>query len=45
MMRPGTTKEDLPSTYDIKVYLQKEFVARIQEIKDEIKVGQNVYAT
>jgi hypothetical protein len=45
MMRPSTMKEDLLSMYNVKVYLQKQFVACIQETKEEIKVSLNVYAT
>ena len=45
MIRPSSIKEDLPSAYNVKVYLQKQFIARIQEIKEEISVSLNVYAT
>ncbi|KAH9172052.1 hypothetical protein EDB89DRAFT_1833063, partial [Lactarius sanguifluus] len=32
MMRPKSTNKDLPSMYDIKTYLHKEFVHRMKEI-------------
>ncbi|KAH9164781.1 hypothetical protein EDB89DRAFT_1859001 [Lactarius sanguifluus] len=41
MMRPKSTNKDLPSTYDIKIYLRKEFVHHMKEIEDEVKVSPN----
>ncbi|KAH9021044.1 hypothetical protein EDB85DRAFT_1872066 [Lactarius pseudohatsudake] len=38
-MRPQSTKEDLPSAYDIKVYLRNRFVNHMKEVADEIKVS------
>jgi hypothetical protein len=43
MMRPGSTKEDLPSAYNIKAYLCKEFVDHMNEIAEEIKVSPNMF--
>ena len=42
-MRPQSTKEDLPSTYDIKVYLRNRFVDHIKEVAEEIKVSPNAF--
>jgi hypothetical protein len=43
MMRPGSTKEDIPSAYNIKAYLRKEFVEHMKEITEEIKVSPNMF--
>lgn len=37
-MRPKTTKEDLPSAYDVKAFLRKEFVRHIEGLASEIQV-------
>jgi hypothetical protein len=37
-MRPKTTKEDLPSAYDVKAFLRKEFVRHIEGLAAEIQV-------
>ncbi|KAF8198601.1 hypothetical protein BJ912DRAFT_801757, partial [Pholiota molesta] len=37
-MRPKTTTADLPSSYDVKVYLHNEFVKYISELKKSIMV-------
>ena len=39
MMRPGSTKEDLPSAHNIKVYLHKAFTAHVEELVKEIKAS------
>ena len=44
-MRPSSVKEDLPSAYNVKNHLRKEFVARMEELKEEIKVSMNMFAT
>ena len=38
-MRPKSTTSDLPSTYDVKVYLHNEFVKHMGKVKEEIKVS------
>ncbi|KAI0244897.1 hypothetical protein BJV78DRAFT_1144378 [Lactifluus subvellereus] len=38
-MRPKTTIKDLPSTYDITMYIHNQFVERLQELKKEILVS------
>ena len=38
-MRPKSTTSDLPSTYDVKVYLHNEFVKRMGKVKEEITVS------
>ena len=38
-MRPKTTKQDLPSAYDVKTYLRKEFTRHIEGLMAEIKVS------
>jgi len=37
-MRPKATSNDLPTTYDVKVYLHNQFVKHIQKLKGEITV-------
>jgi hypothetical protein len=41
MMRPSSTKEDLLSTHNIKVYLCKMFVEHLEELAKEINVSPN----
>ncbi|KAF7770801.1 hypothetical protein Agabi119p4_6775 [Agaricus bisporus var. burnettii] len=36
-MRPRTTKNDLPSAYDVKNFLHSEFTRYLQDLADEIK--------
>ncbi|EKM81446.1 hypothetical protein AGABI1DRAFT_35778, partial [Agaricus bisporus var. burnettii JB137-S8] len=38
-MRPRTTKNDLPSAYDVKNFLHSEFTRYLQDLADEIKVS------
>jgi hypothetical protein len=38
-MRPKSTKLDLPSSYDVKVYLHNEFVKHMKNLKEEITVS------
>lgn len=45
MMRPSSTKDDLPSAHNIKTYLRKAFVDYMKEIEEEIKVSPNVPIT
>ncbi|KIJ93263.1 hypothetical protein K443DRAFT_112306 [Laccaria amethystina LaAM-08-1] len=40
-MRPKSTTTDLPSSYDVKVYLHNKFVQRIVELEEEIKVSNS----
>ena len=37
-MRPKANSNDLPTTYDVKVYLHNQFVKHIQKLKGEITV-------
>jgi hypothetical protein len=37
-MRPKATKPDLPTTYDMKVYLHNQFVKHVQKLKGEITI-------
>jgi hypothetical protein len=39
MMRPKSTKADLPSSYDIKNHLHEQFIARLKELKGSIAVS------
>ena len=38
-MRPKTTRKDLPSRHDIKVYIHNEFVRWLNTLKTEILVS------
>jgi hypothetical protein len=40
-MRPKTTQKDLPSRYDIEVYIHNEFVDWPRTLKNEILVSSN----
>jgi len=40
-MRPKSTMIDLPSSYDMKVYLHNKFVQHIMELEEEIKVSNS----
>ena len=37
-MRPKMTKQDLPSAYDIKMFLRKEFTKHVEGLVAEIQV-------
>ncbi len=39
-MRPKTTRKDLPSRHDIKVYIHNEFVDWLKTLKSEILVSK-----
>lgn len=39
-MRPKSTTDDLPSTYDVKVQLHNKFVKHIGELKEAIMVSE-----
>lgn len=38
MMRPKTTKKDLPSTHDLSVYIHNRFVDQLKLLKKDIAV-------
>jgi hypothetical protein len=38
-MRPKTTKNDLPSTHDVSVYIHNRFVDQLKLLKKEISVS------
>ena len=38
-MRPKTTKNDLPSTHDVSVYIHNRFVDQLKLLKEEISVS------
>jgi hypothetical protein len=38
-MRPKTTKDDLPSTHDVSVYLHNHFINQLKLLKSEITVS------
>jgi hypothetical protein len=40
-MRPKSTTLDLPSSYDVKVYLHNEFVKHIGDLKEQITVSSH----
>ena len=40
-MRPKSTTSDLPSSYDVKVYLHNKFVQRIAQLAEDIKVSNS----
>jgi maltodextrin utilization protein YvdJ len=39
IMRPKTTKNDLPSTHDVSVYIHNRFVDQLKLLKKEILVS------
>ncbi|KAF8952934.1 hypothetical protein BDZ97DRAFT_1648286, partial [Flammula alnicola] len=39
-MRPKSTMADLPSSYDVKVYLHNQFVRHMKELKESITVSR-----
>ncbi|KAF8480750.1 hypothetical protein DFH94DRAFT_630161, partial [Russula ochroleuca] len=41
-MRPWTTKADLPSSHNVKIYLHKQFITCLEELKRSIAVGFSV---
>jgi hypothetical protein len=38
-MRPKTTKNDLPSTHDVSVYIHNRFIDQLKLLKKEISVS------
>jgi hypothetical protein len=38
-MRPKSTTSDLPTTYDVKVFLHNAFVKHMTKVKEEITVS------
>ncbi len=42
VMRPKTTRKDLPSRHDIEVYIHNEFVDWLKTLKSEILVSKKI---
>jgi hypothetical protein len=41
-MRPRATKDDLPSTYDVKKHLHNEYAVWIAKLKSDIEVSDHL---
>ncbi|KAF8057817.1 hypothetical protein FPV67DRAFT_1429746, partial [Lyophyllum atratum] len=42
-MRPTATKADLPSSHDVRNHIHNSFVERLNQLKKDIEVSQNLY--
>jgi len=42
-MRPKSTTSDLPSLYDVKVFLHNAFVKHISDLKESIMVSKLLF--